>query len=150
MDDLVRDATLKGPDLVRTVRALLGPSASIDQILDETRTVNLRRHALELAAHNFENVFELFDRIPALNLAEEDLDHLFEMIATNRDGEFSVEISKHAGILVDSGMLRLALKAFRPPPPPEPPSCWCFIWAIQRRKKTSHHCSSQTSPGTGK
>ncbi len=117
MDDLVRDATLTGPQLVNAIRNRLGSSASIKEILDVTRDVNIRRYALELAARKFESVFEMFNLVHTWDLVREDIGRLFEMIATNNDGEFSGEIAKHAAVLLDSGMLHLVLKTTAKPVP---------------------------------
>lgn len=146
MDDLIQ-GSLTGPELVRAVRAMLPPGSSIDTILDMTREVNLKRQAIQLEC---ENVFDLFDRVHTLDLAPEDTWRLFELVATNSDGHFSDEIAKHAGVMLDNGMLRLALSYTRPVhvESPPPPSCWCFTLGARRNKTAPR--SPQTSPGTGK
>lgn len=140
MDDLT------GPELVKAVRVMLPPGSSIEAILDATREITLKRQAAQLKC---ENVFDLFDRVHTLDLAPEDTWKLFELVAANSDGHFSDEIAKHAGVMLESGMLRLALKYTRPvrvEPPPS--SCWCFT--LGGRRRTTVQNSHPPFPGTDK
>lgn len=151
MDDLIHDTTLTGPHLVRAVKCRLGELATIDEILDTTRTINLQRVSRQLASIKYETVFEMFEAIHALQLVPEEIVHLFEIISSNSSNEFSDEISQQAMSLLDSGLLNSALKFTKPKPVPAPKTCWPFnIGRQDRMQGRAFPCCFRSSPGTGK
>lgn len=71
MDDLVHKSEIVDAALVKAVTALM-PGASIEEILDSTRSITLKRVFNHLKMQHFTTVVHLVDEIKTSGLSEED------------------------------------------------------------------------------
>lgn len=144
MDDLVARVDLADLELMNEIRTRLGPGASITDVLDAARDVNMKRYAHQLVLHNCETIFTMVEYIHDLwELNVDDtravLTHVYALTGDEALGRF-----------IGSGLIDSVWKYTHLEPEPVK---GCFTWArsLHRRPCRSRRpCRLRfPSPDTG-
>lgn len=115
MDELIGRIEIVDGALVKAVTALM-PGASIEEILDATRAVTLKRVFNTIKSQTFTTVIHMVDEIKLSGLSEEDC-----KIVLTWFGEECPE----AKALVDSGLINSIFKFISDLNTPNNRAAWC-------------------------
>lgn len=132
MDELVHKSEVVDAALVKAVTALM-PGASIDEILDCTRSVLLKRVYTFLRGRHHPTVVHLIDEIILKGLQETDAKQIMNFFID--DENVSLELKREISALLDSELMGSIFKFISELDKPDSNtrrSLWCCI-----RPKTS-------------
>ena len=124
MDDLVHKSEIVDAALVKAVTALM-PGASIEDILDSTRSVTLKRVFNHLKTQDFTTVVHLVDEIKTSGLSEEDAKKIMTWFII--DDNVSMEFKKEIHALMDSDLIGSIFKFISELDTPTSSRLWCCI-----------------------
>jgi len=124
MDNLVHKSEIVDAALVKAVTALM-PGASIEDILDSTRSVTLKRVFNHLKTQDFTTVVHLVDEIKTSGLSEEDAKKIMTWFII--DDDVSMEFKKEIHALVDSNLIGSIFKFISELDTPTSNRLWCCI-----------------------
>lgn len=124
MDDLIHKSEIVDAALVKAVTALM-PGASIEDILDNTRSVTLKRIFNHLKMQDFTTVVHLVDEIKTSGLSEEDAKKIMTWFIL--DDNVSMEFKREIHSLVDSGLIGSIFKFISELDTPSSSRLWCCI-----------------------
>lgn len=124
MDNLVHKSEIVDAALVKAVTALM-PGASIEDILDSTRSVTLKRVFNHLKTQDFTTVVHLVDEIKTSGLSEEDAKKIMTWFII--DDDVSMEFKKEIHALVDSDLIGSIFKFISELDTPTSSRLWCCI-----------------------
>lgn len=122
MDDLVHKSEIVDAALVKAVTALM-PGASIEDILDGTRSVTLKRVFNHLKTQDFTTVVHLVDEIKTSGLSEEDAKKIMKWFLV--DEKVSMEFKREIHALVDSNLIGSIFKFISELDTPTSSRLWC-------------------------
>ena len=111
MDELVKRTDVVDGALVKAITALL-PGESIDRILDETRTILMKRVVADIQNRNFPTVFHILEHLKNLDFELEDATTVLTWC-----GESAI---------VESGLVCSFYKYISVPEPSSSPTCCCI------------------------
>jgi len=124
MDDLVHKSEIVDAALVKAVTALM-PGASIEDILDSTRSITLKRVFNHLKTQDFTTVVHLVDEIKTSGLSEEDAKKIMTWFII--DDNVSMEFKKEIHALMDSDLIGSIFKFISELDTPTSSRLWCCI-----------------------
>lgn len=113
MDDLITRTELTGRDLVKEIQLRLGPGASIDDVLDGARSVNMHRYANILRDLRHETVLEMAKYIR------------LKWNLTIQDAKTVLDLAGYTNGL-DATIWELAESV------PKAPGCFSSLWGAKR------------------
>lgn len=115
---------MSGPKLMKDLMARV-PTLTIEELLDQVRNEQIRDYANRLKEIQTNSVFELLESATAWDLAQEDVEKLLRIMAS----EFPTEIAETALGLIE-GRVYWSVYLFLQKRTEEPPGCfnrlWCF------------------------
>jgi len=124
MDDLVHKSEIVDAALVKAVTALM-PGASIEDILDSTRSVTLKRVFNHLKTQDFTTVVHLVDEIKTSGLSEEDAKKIMTWFVL--DDKVSMEFKREIHALLESDLIGSIFKFISELDTPTSSRLWCCI-----------------------
>ena len=124
MDDLVHKSEIVDAALVKAVTALM-PGASIEDILDSTRSITLKRVFNHLKTQDFTTVVHLVDEIKTSGLSEEDAKKIMTWFVL--DDKVSMEFKREIHALLESDLIGSIFKFISELDTPTSSRLWCCI-----------------------
>ena len=124
MDDLVHKSEIVDAALVKAVTALM-PGASIEDILDSTRSITLKRVFNHLKTQDFTTVVHLVDEIKTSGLSEEDAKKIMTWFVL--DDKVSMEFKREIHALLESDLIGSIYKFISELDIPTSSRLWCCI-----------------------
>jgi hypothetical protein len=107
LEDLITETHITGPLLVKAVKALL-PEAGIDEILDSTRFINLKRIFNKISKMKFSTPIHIVEELYIQGLTLEDAEMVLDWMAS--DDKLSNELKIDISSLLMAGSVRMIYK----------------------------------------